>query len=111
MDEFKHGLQLSLTQRLSTSGHIKLMKINAEEGNIKETLFHCCKLVTLADRAFIDHTFPSPIATSLFKLVSRHGLVKVQNQLISMNTNPTTFKGITRYFEYAEVFSAPGADW
>lgn len=110
-DEFKQGLTLSIVQRLSASAHIKLMKINASEGNIKETLHHACKLVTLADRAFVDHTFPSPIATELLKIVAKHGLVKVQNQLIAMNVNPATFRSVTRYFEYAEVFSSPGSDW
>jgi Chs5-Arf1p-binding protein BUD7/BCH1 len=111
IDDAKQALQLSLTQRLSTSGHIKLMKFNAAEGNIKETLFHAAKLVTLADRAFVDHTFPSPIASALIQLISHQGLVKVQNMLIPMNVNPSTFKSITRYFEYAEVFSTPGSDW
>ena len=111
MEDFKLALQLSLSQSLSTAGHIKLMKYFADEGNIKETLNHAQKLVALADRAFIDHTYPSTIANSLFKLITRHGLHKVQNQLISMNISQATFKSMSRYFEYADVFSVPGSEW
>ncbi|KAL2913058.1 bud site selection protein [Polyrhizophydium stewartii] len=107
----KEAYRLCLDQKLSTNAWLKLLQINAEEGNIQPCLQAVVKMTTLLDRTFAEHTYPSSIGRGLFTLVRRHGLQKVQNALISMNIPPASYRQITRYFEYAEVFRVAGSEW
>ncbi|KAI8923972.1 Chs5p-Arf1p-binding proteins-domain-containing protein [Entophlyctis helioformis] len=110
-DDAKEAYRLCLDQKLSTKAWTKLMHINAQEGHIQPCLQAIVKMVSLMDRTFDEHTFPSSIARCLFTLIKRHGLAKVQNALISMNVPTPSYRHITRYFEYAELFRVAGAEW
>ncbi|KND00333.1 uncharacterized protein SPPG_04655 [Spizellomyces punctatus DAOM BR117] len=110
-EDAKEAYKLCLSQKFSMKSWLKLLEMYAEEGNIQETLRAVAKLVSILDRAFVETTYPSPIARNLFKLMRRHGLAKVQNALISMNLPQHEYRLITRYFEYAELFSVTGAKW
>ena len=87
------------------------MELSSDEGNMKETLLAAVKLVTVLDRAYVEHTYPGPIARCLFKIINRHGLAKVHNALISMNIPQRHYRLVTRYFEYAELFKINGVLW
>ncbi|RKO83501.1 Chs5p-Arf1p-binding proteins-domain-containing protein [Blyttiomyces helicus] len=110
-DDAKEAYKLCLDQKFSVKSWLKLLEMNADEGNIQQTLTAVVKLVTLLDRAYVEATYPSPIARGVFKIIRRHGLAKVQNALISMNIPKRNFQLVTRYFEYAELFSVAGSTW
>ncbi|KAI8819368.1 Chs5p-Arf1p-binding proteins-domain-containing protein [Fimicolochytrium jonesii] len=110
-DDAKEAYKLCLSQKFSIKSWLRLLDMYAEEGNITETLKAVAKLVAVLDRAFVETTYPGPIARNLFKLIGKHGLAKVQNALISMNLPQQEYRLITRYFEYAELFSVVGSKW
>ncbi|KAI8907663.1 Chs5p-Arf1p-binding proteins-domain-containing protein [Powellomyces hirtus] len=110
-DDAKEAYKLCLSQKFSMKSWLKLLEMSANEGNISETLKAVAKLVAVLDRAFVETTYPGPIARNLFKIIRRHGLAKVQNALISMNLPQHEYRLITRYFEYAELFSVVGSKW
>ncbi|KAI9361183.1 Chs5p-Arf1p-binding proteins-domain-containing protein, partial [Zopfochytrium polystomum] len=123
--------RLSLEQRFSARSWLRLLSISAEgvgdihgappggeketgageAARIREALKAAVKLVTVLDRAFVDNTFPSPISRAIFALIGKYGYQKVHNVLISMNVPQKSYRLITRYFEYAEVFRVKGVDW
>lgn len=102
-DDAVVALNLSLSQRLSASAHLRLVNMHADAGNIKETLMHATQLVVLGDKAFVEHTYPSPISRAILQLIRKFGLVKVQNILIGMNTTPTAFKSMTYIYYNVDV--------
>ncbi|KAI9014612.1 Chs5p-Arf1p-binding proteins-domain-containing protein [Gaertneriomyces semiglobifer] len=110
-EDAKEAYRLCLSQKFSMKSWLKLLEMHSDEGNMQETLRAVAKLIAILDRAFIETTYPSPIATCLFKIISRHGLAKVQNALISLNLPQHEFRLITRFFEYAELFSVEGSKW
>ncbi|KAJ3157715.1 hypothetical protein HDU89_000092 [Geranomyces variabilis] len=110
-DDAKEAYRLCLSQKFSIKSWLKLLEMSANEGDIGETLKAVAKLVAILDRSFVETTYPGPIARNLFKLIRRHGLAKVQNALISMNLPQHEYRLITRYFEYAELFSVVGSKW
>ena len=95
MDDAKEAYRLCLEQRLSTTAWLKLLHIYGEEGNIQQALTAAVKLVNLADRAFVEHTYPSAVCRGVLGLVKSHGLVKVQNALIAMNVPPNSYRHLT----------------
>ncbi|KAJ3219428.1 hypothetical protein HDU67_001259 [Dinochytrium kinnereticum] len=98
-EDGKNAYRLCLDQKFSAKSLLKLLDMAAKEGNIKDTLTYVVRLVTALDRAFAEHTYPSPIARGLFSLIRRHGLAKVQNALISMNIPQRQYRLVTKYFE------------
>jgi hypothetical protein len=110
-DDAKEAYKLCLTQKMSFKSWLRLLEIYSDEGDIRETLLAAIKLSHVTDRTYQEITFPSPIARCLFKLIRKHGLAKVMNVLISLNTPPASYKLITRYFEYAELFKVMGYNW
>ncbi|TPX37621.1 hypothetical protein SmJEL517_g00625 [Synchytrium microbalum] len=108
-EDAKEAYKLCLEQKFSVKAWLKLMDMYADEGNLQQTLTAAAKLVYMLDRAYIEQTYPSPISRNVLKLVRRHGLAKVQNALVAMNMPQKTYRLITRYFEYAEVFQVDGA--
>ncbi|KAJ3012672.1 hypothetical protein HKX48_006160 [Thoreauomyces humboldtii] len=110
-DDAKEAYKLCLSQKFSMKSWLKLLEMSANEGNITDTLKAVAKLVAVLDRAFVETTYPGPVARNLFKLIKVHGLAKVQNALISMNLPQHEYRLITRYFEYAELFSVVGSKW
>ncbi|KAI8909184.1 Chs5p-Arf1p-binding proteins-domain-containing protein [Gorgonomyces haynaldii] len=109
--EAQEAYKLCLSQKMSPNAHLRLLHLYANDGNIQGCLQQVVKMVNLSDRSFMEHTYPSSIARGLFKIIGKHGLVKVQNALISMNVPQHTYRHITQYFEYAELFSVDGHDW
>lgn len=110
-DDAKEAYKLCLTQKMSFKSWLRLLEIYSDEGDIRETLLAAIKLSHVTDRTYQEITFPSPIARCLFKVIRKHGLAKVMNVLISLNTPPASYKLITRYFEYAELFKVMGYNW
>ncbi|TPX48802.1 hypothetical protein SeMB42_g02457 [Synchytrium endobioticum] len=110
-EDAKEAYKLCLEQKFSAKAWLKIMEMYADEGNLQQTLTAAGKLVYMLDRAYIEQTYPSPISRNVFKLVRRHGLAKVQNALLAMNMPQKTYRLITRYFEYAEVFQVDGSKW
>ncbi|KAJ3108962.1 hypothetical protein HDU97_009695 [Phlyctochytrium planicorne] len=110
-EDGKNAYKLCLDQKFSAKSLLKLLEMSANEGNIKDTLTYVVRLVTALDRAFVEHTYPSPIAKGVFTLIRRHGLAKVQNALISLNIPQRQYRLVTRYFEYAELFRITGVMW
>jgi tetratricopeptide (TPR) repeat protein len=84
-----------LDQMLSTSALIAMIRIYAKQGDILNCLQLVNRMVSCLDRVFAEETYPSPIASSLFTVIRKNGLTKVQNALVAMNINPTTFRNIT----------------
>ncbi|KAJ3077731.1 hypothetical protein HK102_005007, partial [Quaeritorhiza haematococci] len=103
-EDAKEAYRLCLEQKFSVKSWLKILELCAEDGLIQPTLVAVVRLVTMLDRAYVEHTYPSPIARGLFKLIRRHGLAKVQNALISMNIPQKQYRLITRFFEYCELF-------
>ncbi|KAJ3417087.1 hypothetical protein HDV05_006946 [Chytridiales sp. JEL 0842] len=110
-DDAKSAYKLCLDQKFSVKSLLKLLELASEAGDLKETLSTAVKLVTVLDRAFVEHTYPGPIGRCLFRLIGKHGLAKVQNGVISLNVPQRQYRLMTRYFEYAELFSVKGALW
>ncbi|KAI8805086.1 Chs5p-Arf1p-binding proteins-domain-containing protein [Cladochytrium replicatum] len=110
-EDAKDAYKLCLEQKYSTKSWLKLLELHAEEGNLNQTLNCVAKLVNVLDRAYVETTYPGAISRSLFRLIRRHGLAKVQYGLMSMNIPQKTFKLVTRYFEYAELFKIEGVNW
>jgi hypothetical protein len=98
-DDAKAAYRLCLDQKFSVKSMLKLLEMSAGEGNIKDTLSYAVKLVTILDRAFVEHTYPGPIGRSMCTLIGKHGLAKVQNALISLNVPQRQYRLITRFFE------------
>ncbi|KAJ3049906.1 hypothetical protein HK097_009098, partial [Rhizophlyctis rosea] len=110
-EDAKEAYRLSLDQRFSVKAWLKLLEMNSAEGNLQGTLQAAVQLVTILDRAYVETTYPSPIARALFRLITKHGLAKVQNALISMHVPKHQYPLVTRFFEYAELFSVSGSKW
>ncbi|KAJ3281637.1 hypothetical protein HK104_011356 [Borealophlyctis nickersoniae] len=110
-EDAKVAYRLCLDQKFSVKSWLRLLEMYGDDGNIQLTLAAVVKLVTILDRAFVETTYPSPVARNLFKIIRRHGLAKVQNALISMNISKKQYPLVTRFFEYAELFSVAGSNW
>ncbi|KAI9094924.1 Chs5p-Arf1p-binding proteins-domain-containing protein [Phlyctochytrium arcticum] len=110
-DDAKEAYKLCLSQKFSIKSWLKLLEMYADEGNLQETLRALARLVSVLDRAFVETTYPNPISRNLFTLIRHHGLAKVQNALISMNLPQHEYRLITRFFDYAELFSVTGSKW
>jgi hypothetical protein len=94
-DDAKEAYRLCLTQKFSVKAWLRLLEISSDDGDIKETLQAAIKLVHVADRTYTETTFPSPIGRCIFKIIKKHGLSKVVNVLISLNTPPASYRLIT----------------
>lgn len=102
--------KLAMSQYVSTKSIMNLIRLQATS-DIHTCLDHIIELINLGDRSFVEHTYPSYIGKTLFGMIKTHGLVKIQNIIIAMNIPPNSFRSISRYFEYAEVFQCEGSDW
>ena len=91
----KEAYKLCITQKFSVKAWLKILEISSQEGDIKETLLAAIKLAHVADRTFQETTFPSPIGRCLFRIIRKHGLAKVMNVLISLNTPQASYRLIT----------------
>ena len=91
----KQAFTLCVDQMLSTSALLNLIDIYSTEGQIGPCLEMIVKMVNCLERTFSEETFPSPIATALFRLIRKHGLTKVQNALVAMNVNTISYRHIT----------------
>lgn len=92
----KQAFRLCVDQMLSTTALLNLIDIYSTEGQTGPCLEMIVKMVNCLERTFSEETFPSPIATGIFRLVRRHGLTKVQNALVAMNVNATSYRHITQ---------------
>ena len=101
----------SVQGRKSIRAQVKLLLLDSRQGDALAAMQSLAKIVENLDKAYIDHILPSPVSKAVFRLISRHGLAKIQNVLISLKTPPHVFKLISKYFEYAEVFKVQGYDW
>ncbi|KAI9202649.1 Chs5p-Arf1p-binding proteins-domain-containing protein [Polychytrium aggregatum] len=110
-EDAKEAYKMCLEQKLSVKSHLKLMEVYSDEGHLQNTLESVVKLTGLLDRAYVEHTYPSPVARAIFKLIRRHGLAKVTNGLISMNVPQKQYRMVTRFFDYAELFKVEGVNW
>jgi hypothetical protein len=79
----------------SNTALVTLIRLYAQQGEILPCLQLVNRMVACLDRVFAEETYPSPIASSLFLLIRKNGLTKVQNALVAMNINPITFRNIT----------------
>ncbi|KXS21181.1 chaps-domain-containing protein [Gonapodya prolifera JEL478] len=107
-EEAKDSYLLALEQRFSAKALLRLMDMYSEEGLIQETLACVSRLAASQDRVYgSTNTYPSPITVALFRLISQHGLAKVQNACLALKN----YKLLTKYLEYAETFKVEGVDW
>ncbi|KAJ3312987.1 hypothetical protein HDV04_002469 [Boothiomyces sp. JEL0838] len=95
IEDAKDALKISLDQRLSTQALLTVTKLYAEEGNITPCLQCVVRLVSCLERTFNEEVYPSPVASSIFKLISINGLAKVQNALVALNVPQSTYRNIT----------------
>ncbi|KAJ3143095.1 hypothetical protein HK100_011394 [Physocladia obscura] len=91
-EDAKTAYRFCLEQKFSIKSWLKILAMEAEEGNTREALIAVNKVV-----------YPSPIAQAIFKLIGRHGYQKVHNVLIALNVPARNFKLIMRYYEYAQM--------
>ncbi len=103
----KQAFTLCVDQMLSTTALLNLIDIYSAEGQIGPCLEMIIKMVNCLERTFSEETFPSPIATAIFRLVRRHGLTKVQNALVAMNANTISYRHITQVFVFASTNHLP----
>ncbi|KAI8611981.1 Chs5p-Arf1p-binding proteins-domain-containing protein [Chytriomyces sp. MP71] len=98
-EEAKVAYKLCIEQKFSIKSWLKILAIEAAEGNTREALIAVNKVIVLLDKSYIDNTYPSPIGRAVFKLIGRHGYQKVHNVLIALNVPQRNFKLIMKYFE------------
>ncbi|ORZ36191.1 Chs5p-Arf1p-binding proteins-domain-containing protein [Catenaria anguillulae PL171] len=61
-------------------------------------------------RVYGDLTYPNPLASAVFALITQHGLARIQTEVLSLNFPPPVFKRVTHFLEYAEKFHVRGWD-
>ena len=102
----KQAFTLCVDQMLSTTSLLNLIDIYSAEGQTGPCLEMVVKMVNCLERTFSEETFPSPLATAIFRLVRRHGLTKVQNALVAMNVNTISYRHITQVFSICVLKTA-----
>ncbi|KAJ3337256.1 hypothetical protein HDU93_001396 [Gonapodya sp. JEL0774] len=106
-EEAKDSYLLALEQRFSAKALLRLMDMYSDEGLIQESLACVSRLAASQDRVYgSTNTYPSPITIALFRLISQHGLAKVQNACLALKN----YKLLTKYLEFAETFKVEGEE-
>ncbi|KAJ3225880.1 hypothetical protein HDU81_007605 [Chytriomyces hyalinus] len=109
-EEAKIAYKLCIEQKFSIKAWLKVLAMEADEGNTREALIAVNKVIVLLDKSYIDNTYPSPLGRAIFQLIGRHGYQKVHNVLIALNIPSRNFKLIMKFFEYATLFKVAGHD-
>ncbi|KAF9972750.1 hypothetical protein BGZ73_004052 [Actinomortierella ambigua] len=107
-EEAKEAYFHCTQQKFSARSLVRLLEIYADEGELHKAMEVAIKLSVYQDRWYHETVFPTAIAHSLNKLIQQHGLAKVNNTLLSLDTSPGVFKLMSRFLNRAKTFEVPG---
>ncbi|PWA02625.1 hypothetical protein BB558_001228 [Smittium angustum] len=132
-EESKSAYLMALDYRFSFNSWIQVLKLNSKlnavtsadsedypiaatskattDAEMKESLDAITWLIIYMDRWYNDSIYPTLVCKEVLSLISKHGLSKVQNTIISMNLKPSVYKLAMKYTLYSQEFHTKGYNW